>query len=755
MKAFYYKLVLAFLVVIPIQLSAQELTKEDYQRAVSFMFNNYNNKTAFNLNTRVNWFDNDSGIWFIDYNKEGKTYKTVSFKNRRVQDLFDHEKLAAALNKIVEGGGVEANNLSLTNIERIKGGNLTFRINQKAYVLNLKTYTVVSKREEKKEESNLFESKSPDGKWIAFTKDYNLYIRSTESGEEHQLSFEGKKNYEYASWYGWYDKMEGENGERPRHFGVSWSEDSKWIATNICDLRGADKMYLLDWSIDSLYKPKLLSYYRGSPADKNMVRMQPVFFNVDDKKEIKTDLPKNTHINSVAVQWTKTPGVAIANYAERGFQKELVLKVDLNTNTTSPLITETSKTNIDNFNYWNIEALGKILFLSERSGWRQLYSFDMKSSKTTAITNGEYVINDVEYIDEKKGIIYFLASGKDKSMNPYHQQLYKTTLDGKVTLLTPEKLHHVVSFSDDGKYFSDNYSSIETPTKTALRTGSTGKILANLTTADVSEMTKKGWKTPQVFELTGKDGKTPIFGAIWKPTNFDPSKKYPIIDHTYTGPHTQMFPKTFDRGFMNQSLAELGFIVMMVDGLGTSGRSKEFHNHSYKNMGDNLRDHVLAINYLGKQFNWIDTNKVGIFGHSAGGFDTGHAMLAFPETYKVGVASSADHDFRMEKAWWPEMYMGWPVDESYHEVSNITMAGNLKGKLLLVHGGLDDNVNPSATFKLAEALVNADKQFDLLVLPSQRHGYQGKHRSYFTKKRWNYFVEHLGEKTPIWDFNWK
>ena len=267
-------------------------------------------------------------------------------------------------------------------------------------------------------------------------------------------------------------------------------------------------------------------------------------------------------------------------------------------------------------------------------------------------------------------------------------------------------------------------------------------------------MTSKGWRAPQAFELIAKDGKTPIYGALWKPTNFDETKSYPIIDATYTGPHTQRFPKSFNRGFDNQSLAELGFIVMQVDGLGTSGRSKAFHDHSYKNMGNNLEDHVLAIKELAKRFSWIDVERVGIFGHSAGGYDTGRALLAFPDFYKVGVASSADHDFRMEKAWWPEMYQGWPVDSTYHEVSNITNAANLKGKLLLTHGGIDDNVNPSATFKLAEALLKSDKQFDLVIFPSQRHGYSGDHRKYFIKKRWNYFVEHLRGSEPIWDFKW-
>ena len=244
---------------------------------------------------------------------------------------------------------------------------------------------------------------------------------------------------------------------------------------------------------------------------------------------------------------------------------------------------------------------------------------------------------------------------------------------------------------------------------------------------------------------------------MWKPTNFDATKKYPVIDQSYTGPHTNMFPRNFAATLTrsNQALAELGFIVVTIDGLGTAGRSKAFHNVSYKNMGKNLTDHVLAIKELGKKYAWIDTDRVGIFGHSAGGYDAGHAVLEFPDFYKVAVASSADHDFRMEKDWWPEMYMGWPVDSSYHQVSNITMAGNLKGKLLITHGGIDENVNPSATFKLAEALIKADKEFDMLILPSQHHGYVGKYNDYFTKKKWNYFVEHLLGTKPIWDFELK
>jgi len=747
-----YSLAILFVVVCICNVFSQKLSQEDYKRAVSFMYDNYNNKTAFNLYTTAHWFEDDSGLWFIEYSQKGKIYKKADFKKGKVEQLFNHEKLTDALNQIAKTE-VQASNLELSEFQNVKEG-LSFKYNNATYHLNLKTYTIEAQIEKESESDNPFESVSPDGMWLTYTKDYNLYIKSTETGEEFQLSTKGEKGYEYASWYGWYDKMEGENGERPKRFYVQWSEDSKWLKTDIVDIRNAEKMYLLDWSIDSLYKPKLLSYYRGSPGDTTMVKITPVVYNVKTKKEVKTNLPTQTHINSVSTRWMKSSGQMLASYSERGYLKEYVKLLDLHKGTEDTLIEEISDTGIDNFEYRSLEDESKLIFLSERSGWRQLYMVDLETKTTQRLTSDNYYINSIAHIDESNGWVYYLASGKEKGNNPYHQQLYKVNFKGKEQLLTPELRHHIVRFSEDGNYFVDNYSTITEPTQTVLRKSKTGKVIAKLTTADVSHAKAMGWTPPQPFSLIAKDKKTIIYGAYWKPTNFDENASYPIIDATYTGPHTQRFPKSFNRGFDNQSLAELGFIVVQIDGLGTSGRSKAFHDHSYKNMGSNLEDHVLAIKHLAKTHSWIDGNRVGIFGHSAGGFDTGRALLAFPEFYKVGVASSADHDFRMEKAWWPEMYQGWPVDETYHQVSNITNAANLKGKLLLTHGGIDENVNPSATFKLAEALIKADKDFDLLILPSQRHGYRGVHRKYFIKKRWNYFVEHLLGAAPIWDFKW-
>ncbi len=741
-----------FLIFLSSWVSAQdEITIDDYNRAVGFMHENLNNKKVFNTHIQPNWFSDSTGVWYINQSPDNKKYLKVTFPDQVQSDLFDHQKLSLILTDSLDID-VKANDLPISKIDYKSPTELKITAKGKTFLLNTDTYLVNTAP--KSEETNENEKASADNKWVAYTKDYNLYIKSTETDKVKQLSKAGEKGHEYATWYGWDDIMEGENGERPKHFDVDWSKDSKWISANICDLRSAQKMYLLDWSVDTLYRPKLLSYYRGSPGDTSMVYMEPVFFNIDSGKEIKPDLPRSTHINSINVRWSKTPGTVYLENKTRGYQTVNIHTFNLATEKLEPLYSETSSTNIDNFTYTLAEESGYMFYLSEKSGWRQLYSLDLKTKKENSITNGAFYVNSIERIDEENQKIYFLASGKEEGRNPYYQHFYSISFNGKkLELLTNEDQNHQISISPDGKYFVDNFSTVNIQTTTALRNTQSGETLLELGHANVTGL--NGWNPPEIFTTVARDGKTTLFGALWRPTNFDPTKSYPVLESSYTGPHTQVFPKSYSRAFRFQSYAELGFVVIVVDGLGSSGRSKEFHNYSYKNLGGNLEDHVGAIKQLGSQYSWIDTTRVGIFGHSAGGYDAGHAVLAYPDFYKVAVASSADHDHRMEKAWWPEMYMGWPVDSSYHLQSNITIAGNLKGKLLITHGGIDDNVNPSATFKLAEALIKADKQFDMLILPSQRHGYQGDYQKYFTKIRWNYFIKHLRGVEPIWDFEWE
>ena len=726
--------------------TSQSITKSDYARAVSFLPQNLNGKKMFNINVQSAWAADSTGFLFVTQNKESKQFNKIDLKRMQPELLFDHERLAKLLTDSLKTQ-VRSNNLPFNTARYIDKNTISFNAGGKSYKLDLTTYKLLPTDAE-----NEMESISPDGKWIAYSENYNLYIKSTSTGQVKQLSKGGFKNYEYASWYGWGEIIEGENGERPKHFNISWSPDSKWIQTFICDLRKGQKMYLLDWSVDTLYRARLLSYYRGSPGDTDMVYMTPVIFNTETGEEDIIDEFRN--VNQASFEWSKEPGIIYCENRVRGYQQTDLYRLDLNKKTNELLYSEKSKTNIDGYSSEIFEKFGKIIFLSEKDGWRQLYTLDLKTRSLTTLTGGSYYVNNF-LIDEKTKTIFFTASGKENGRNPYYQHLYKTGMDGKgLALLTPENANHDITVSPDGKYFIDNISAPDQPTRTVLRETATGKILKEIAKADIGGLLAIGYKYPETFMATARDGSTIIYGAMWKPTNFDPQKKYPVIDQSYTGPHTYMFPRTFaaaiNRG--NQSLAELGFIVVAIDGMGTANRSKAFHNVSYKNMGKNLVDHIIAIKELANKYSWIDIDRVGIFGHSAGGFDAGHAVLEFPDFYKVAVASSADHDFRMEKDWWPEMYMGWPVDSTYHLVSNITMAGNLKGKLLITHGGIDENVNPSATFKLAEALVRANKEFDMLIFPSQRHGYTGVFNDYFTKKRWNYFVEHLLGVKPIWDF---
>ncbi len=733
--------------------SAQEqITKDDYERAVGFLWQNIANKKVFREHVTTNWFPDSTGFWYTYYSAEGRDYRKVTVPDLDQSQLFDHDRLAEALAEELGDEEVDPKKLPISRLTYKGPTELAFNAKNKRYELDLTDYSLTEP--ERGEDGGDFEEASPDKQWIAYPHEYNLYVRSADSTMIKQLSTDGERGYEYATWYGWADIIEGENGERPQRFWADWSPDNQWIRGNLVDFRIAQKMYLLDWSVDTLYRPRLLSYYRGSPGDSTVIYENPVFFNIETGKSVRPDLPLATHFTGYNVKWSSNPGIVYLRGSSRGYQNMYVHKLNLETEELETIYSESSETNIDAFDWRWLEDLGHAVFLSERSGWRQLYRFDLETREVVSLTQGEYYVNSIRKIDETERKVYFSASGKDPNLNPYFQQLYSVSLDGGDTqLLTPEDRFHNVSISPDAKYVVDNYSTVEIPTKTVLRSTENGEALLEISEASIEGI--DNWSLPEVFTATARDGKTTIYGALWKPTNFDPNKKYPVIESVYTGPHTQVFPKEFRNALYGlQSYAELGFVVISVDGLGSARRSKAFHDYSYKNLGGNLEDHVLAIKELGKKYSWIDTTRVGIFGHSAGGYDAAHALLAYPETYHVAVASSADHDHRMEKAWWPEMYMGWPVDSAYHQQSNITMAGNLKGKLLITHGGIDENVNPSATFKLAEALIKADKQFDMLILPSQRHGYRGGHDRYFRKVRWNYFVEHLRGVEPIWDFEW-
>jgi dipeptidyl-peptidase-4 len=465
---------------------AQPIAKEDYSRAVGFMWDNVNNKKAFQLTVLPNWFADSTGFWYTHRAKTEKLYYKVVFKPLKKSLLFDHTKLADKLSELAKEK-MDPSALSITDLTYINPILLEFEAAKRRWEWNNKTETLreIPKRADV---SNAMESKSPDGKWIAYSENYNLYVRSVQSGEVKQLSTQGKKDYEYASYYGWSDIMEGETGKRPERFSVSWSKDSKFIQTSICDLRYARKMYLLDWSVDSLYRAKLLSYYRGSPGDTTVVHYIPTFFNVGTGEEYNSGLPRIAHENGYSVDWLEQSGIALVGYSERGFQKGHLVKIDLNTQTQLNLITETSTTNVDGFDYSLSAKDDKLIVTSERTGWKQLYSFDLKANNLLPLTTGDFFVNSIEHIDAKGNVLYFLASGKEANRNPYQQYLYSISLDGKnLKLLTPEEGNHEISASPDSRFLIDNFSSPQQPTTTVLLDLKTGKVLMEISKADITD----------------------------------------------------------------------------------------------------------------------------------------------------------------------------------------------------------------------------------------------------------------------------
>ncbi len=729
------------------KLTAQ-ITEDTYHRAEYFLLNSIQ-KEVYHLEVIPSWTEGSRAFVHSTFTSEGKRFFTTDTQALETAVAFDHEALAELLGRKT-GEALDHGNLPIERVAVTNGKKVTFIWRNHNWIWNTENGSLESLPVS---ERNEMESFSPDRKWKAFSRNYNLYVKNLSTGEETQVSFDGKKDFEYASYYGWSDLILGENGDRPPHFTVHWSPDSKKIFTQIVDLRIAEKMYLLDFSKDEKFRPELLSYYRGSPGDSTVVRYIPVVFDLEKKSEKKLPGLSSPHFIGINLRWSDDGKKLSGFHLPRGYKEFHLLEIDGESLETRKIYSESSPTHINRDNVFRKLKNGQFVISSEKSGWNHLYLHDWDTgNELRPLTSGEFAVNKLSHLDEENGILYFEASGREPGRNPYFSHLYRVNLDGSnLQLLTPENAMHEIHISPDGKLAVDNYSTVNQPTQSILLELNTGKHLQKISEADISNLVKRNYKFPVPFTAIAKDKKTEIHGVYFLPTTFNSKKKYPIIDYSYTGPHTSTAPKTFKAGLMGhqQATAELGFVVVTVDGLGGAGRSKAFSDVSYRNLGDGTTDHVLAITQLASRERFLDITKVGIFGHSAGGYDAGRAMLLHPDFYKVGVASAGDHDFRMEKAWWPEMYMGYPVGDYYHEQSNITNAANLKGHLLLAHGGIDENVNPSATFKLAENLIKAGKDFDLFIWPSRDHSFGRPPGDYFTKKRWDYFIEHLMGEKPI------
>jgi len=584
------------------------------------------------------------------------------------------------------------------------------------------------------------EAKSPDGQWIAFIKNYNVCIRSAANlKQEYQLSFDGSEGDFYASDF-------------------AWAPDSRKLATNKTRAGQLRPVYLIESSPADQLQPKLHTRNYLKPGDA-LAQKQPCLFIIDTKKQIAVDPSLIlSQYNLSSPKWHEDSRSFTFEYNQRGHQEYKVMEMNAVSGEVTTLIKETSKTfiNYSGRNYRYDLADGKeIIWASERSGWNHLYLYDGKGKLKNQITKGDWVMRSVVHVDEKNREIIFEGSGRNSNQDPYFIHYYKINFDGSgLKALTAENANHKAVFSGDFNYFTDTYSRIDLPPVTVLRNTSDGKVLMELEKADLGPLLSTGWKMPEVFTAKGRDGKTDIWGMIIRPSNFDPLKKYPIIEYIYAGPQDSFVPKSFgtdSRGSLHE-LAELGFIVVQCDGMGTANRSKAFHDVCWKDLKDaGFPDRIAWIKSAASKYNYMDTSRVGIFGNSAGGQNSAGALLFHPDFYKVAVSSSGCHDNRMDKIWWNEQWMGYPIGKQYEESSNVTNAWKLKGNLLLILGEMDENVDPSSTMQLVDALIKSNKNFDFLEVPGMGHSLGG---DYGEHKRRDFFVKHLLKTDPP-EWNWK
>jgi dipeptidyl aminopeptidase/acylaminoacyl peptidase len=568
---------------------------------------------------------------------------------------------------------------------------------------------------------------SPDGKSVAFVKDNNVWLRDAKTKEETQLSKDGTADDSYGRIY--------------------WSPDSKKLIAIKTKAGGDRKVTLVESSPRTQLQPITSTYNYLKPGDP-IPLPKPRLFDVENKKEIAVsdELFPNPWAVSYT-HWSKDGKHFYFTYNQRGHTVMRLLDIDAETGKVTAVVNEECQTFFDYANklYVNyLDDTNEAIWMSERDGWNHLYLVDLKTGKAAHITKGEWVVRGVDRVDEEKREVSFRALGIHDGQDPYHVHFCRIKFDGTgLVKLTEADGTHTVEYSPDRRFLIATYSRVDQPPVTELRRASDGKKVCELEKANASALLKTGWQYPERFVAKGRDGKMDIHGYIVRPSNFDPEKKYRVIEHIYAGPHDHHVRKGFTASPYEQRMAELGFIVVKIDGMGTNWRSKAFHDVCWKNLGDSgFPDRILWIKAAAEKYKEMDIGKgVGIYGGSAGGQSSTRALLAHGDFYTVAVSDCGCHDNRMDKIWWNELWMSWPIGPHYAEQSNVTQAKKLTGKLMLAVGELDRNVDPSSTMQVANALIKADKDFDLLVVPGAGHG--ACESPYGNRRRMDFFVRHM------------
>ncbi len=709
-------------------------------------------KAAGMLPGNPHWIDGSDKVWFSL--SDGVATEYVVFDAKTLERVtLDKGKIAAALGK--DAG--DAAKLSLNDLifdDGAKGFAFLFKRARWHCALPEYVCTAEPKEHDEQDWSALpgFEGNdankklvSPDGKWEATIQNFNVYLHAV-----------GDKSPAHPA------STDGSEGDYYQASALAWSPDSQHLLARRTLQGMRRQVHYVESSPEDQLQPKSSAIFYAKPGDV-VDREQPVLFDVATGEEhgIANDLFPNPY-ELTGFEWRKDGSAFTFVYNQRGHQRLDVISVDARTDIARRVIDETSKTFIEytgvdhdqfgtgKFYRHDMADSKEILWLSERDGWAHLYLYDGATGAVkNQVTRGEWVVRGVDWVDEAHRQVYFEASGVDPKLDPYFIQEYRINFDGTgMTRLTDGQSNHLVWYSPDGEFYVDRWSRVDQAPEMAVKRVAGNQTVATLAKGNLTALVAAGWKAPEVFVAKGRDGKTDIWGLIYKPAGFDPAKKYPVVEAIYAGPQGSFVPKSFSPRGM--TLTELGFVVVQIDGMGTNNRSKAFHDVIWKNLKDGgFEDRILWHQAAARQFPWYDATRVGIYGTSAGGQNAMGALLFHPEFYKAAVANSGCHDNRMDKIWWNEQWMGWPIGPEYAASSNVVNAYRLQGRLMLVMGEMDSNVDPSSTLQVVNALIKADKDFEFLDVPGGGHGAGGE---YGARRLMDFFLRSLtGANTVNWN----
>jgi len=754
------------------------LSAADYAHAEKFLAQNLT-QLVIGGSVFPNWLSNER-FWYRSQTAAGYEFILVDPAKRSRAPAFDHARLAAALSSAANEK-YDAHQLPFQTIEFSEDGtSVSFNVGTHRWSCDVQGNECAASGDAAIARGAAPGGRgggrggqgggggrggaagnavpSPDGKRAVFIRDWNLWIRDVATGQERQLTTDGVKYFGYAT-----DNAGWSSSDRAI---VLWSPDSRKIATYQQDEREVGEMYLVSTPVNPVGHPTLRISKFPLPGDPVMAMLHRVIIDADSGRVVRLQMPPDYHRATLGdnfslrdMQWSPDTSQLAFISTTRDHKQATLRVADAASGSVRTVLDEKVATQYESrIGCQVLWATNEFLWYSERDNWGHIYLYDWNTGKLkNQITTGEGPVIQLVRLDQKTRILWFEAQGREKGEDPYFRHLYRINMDGKnYVSLTPDEGDHTAQLSASGRTIIDTYSKPDVPPVVALRDGD-GKLILPLEKADISKLLAMGWKPPIAVKMTAHDGKTDIYGLMFHPTNFDPSKKYPIVNNVYPGPQTG---STGSRSFSaargdRQALAELGFIVVTIDGMGTPGRSKAFQDAYYGAMGrDNtIPDQIAGMKELAQKYPWIDIDHVGIWGHSGGGFATTTAMFRFPDFFKVGIAESGNHDQRVNEDDWGERYQGLVVrnadgTDNYDAEANENFAKNLKGHLLLAHGTMDTNVPPYQTLMIVDALIKANKDFDLLLLPNQNHGY-GSASAYMMRRRWDYFVKWLlGAEPP-------